>query len=159
MDGCSSRIVASQSYASEAGPGWDTLVFQADLAPGESRSFLVLDASVFAATPPPIVKTFARLVPERFSDMAWESDRTAHRVYQQALIKGEGTVSSGIDVWSKRTRRLIVDEWYRNGDYHNDHGDGMDDYQVSRSRGCGGLGIWDGQRLYVSSNFREARRV
>jgi rhamnogalacturonyl hydrolase YesR len=159
MDGLSSRIVDSQVYAEGAGAAWDTLVFQVDLAPGESRSFLILDATALAAVPQPLVKTYARQVKERYSDMAWESDRTAHRIYQTALIKGEGTVSSGIDVWSKRTRRLVVDERYKNGDYHNDHGDGMDDYRVGRSRGCGGLGIWDGRRLYVSSNYTEARVI
>jgi unsaturated rhamnogalacturonyl hydrolase len=159
MDGLSSRIVPSQAYASEAGPSWDTVVFQVDLAPGERRRFVLLDASLLAAAPPFVVRTFARLVPERFNDMAWESDRIAHRVYQLALAKGEGTVSSGVDVWVKRTRRLIVDEWYRNGDYHNDHGDGMDDYRVGRSRGCGGIGIWDGKSLHVSANFESARVI
>ncbi|HEY5078701.1 MAG TPA: glycoside hydrolase family 88 protein [Opitutaceae bacterium] len=157
LEGVSSRIVPSQAYSSDAGPGWDTLVFQVDLGPDEKRRFLLLDAAVLAGVPAAVVRTYARQVPERFNDMAWESDRTAHRAYQQALIQGEGTVSSGIDVWSKRTRRMVIDEWYRNGDYHNDHGDGMDDYRVGPSRGCGGLGIWDGSRLHVSSNFRGAR--
>jgi hypothetical protein len=52
-----------------------------------------------------------------------------------------------------------VDEWYKRRNYHQDDGDGLDDYHVSRSRGCGGLGVWSGQRLYVSSNFRDARIV
>jgi unsaturated rhamnogalacturonyl hydrolase len=159
IDGASSRILDSQSYSTESAPAWDRLLFQVDLAPGEARRFVVVDASVLAAEPPAIVKTYARQVPERFNDVAWESDRTAHRTYQVDLIKGEGTVSSGIDVWSKRTRLPIIDAWYRKGDYHNDHGDGMDDYHVSRSRGCGGLGIWEGDRLYVSSNFRSARII
>jgi unsaturated rhamnogalacturonyl hydrolase len=157
MDGESSRILDSQVCAAEGGSGPDTLLFQVDLAPNETRRFSIIDASALAAQPPPIVKTYVRQVPERFNDMAWENDRTAHRNYQQALIKGEGTVSSGIDVWSKRTRSLIVDEWYKRGDYHNDHGDGMDDYHVGRSRGCGGLGIWDGKNLHVAVNFRGAR--
>ena len=132
-------------------------MFQVELGPGDRRRFVLLDSDVLAGTPKAVVRTFARQVPERFNDVAWQSDRTAHRTYQLALIKGEGTVSSGIDVWSKRTRRMIVDEWYKNGDYHNDHGDGMDDYHVGRSRGCGGLGIWDGAALHVSSNFSRSR--
>jgi rhamnogalacturonyl hydrolase YesR len=159
LDAVSSRILASQTYAEGAGPSWDTLVFQVDLAPHESRVFRLVDRAALAALPPAIVKTYAREVHERFNDAAWESDRTAHRIYHADLIKGEGTLSSGIDVWSKRTRGLVVDEWNRNGDYHNDHGDGMDDYHVSRSRGCGGLGIWDGGRLYVSSNFTGYRLI
>ncbi|HTU03120.1 MAG TPA: DUF4861 family protein, partial [Candidatus Sulfotelmatobacter sp.] len=159
MDSVSSRILDSQSYATGAGPAWDTLLFQVDLAPNEARTFRILDASALAAVPRPIVKTYARQVPERSNDMAWESDRIAHRAYQLALTKDEGTVSSGIDVWTKRTRRMVIDEWYKNGDYHNDHGDGMDDYRVGRSRGCGGLGVWDGKKLYVSVNFRDGRVI
>ena len=134
-------------------------IFQVDLAPHETRTFYILDASALAAVPPPIVKTYARQVTERFNDIAWESDRTAHRMYHQDLIKGEGTISSGIDVWSKRTRGLVVDKWYKNADYHNDHGEGLDDYRVGRSRGDGGLGIWNGTNLFVSINFKSARVV
>jgi unsaturated rhamnogalacturonyl hydrolase len=39
------------------------------------------------------------------------------------------------------------------------HGQGLDDYRVGRSRGCGGLGLWDGQRYYVSSNYRSVRII
>jgi rhamnogalacturonyl hydrolase YesR len=159
MDGTSSRIIDSQAYASQPGRAADTLLFQVDLAPGEKRTYLIPAAAAPAARPPPIVKTFARQVPERVNDMAWESDRIAHRMYQLDLIRVEGTISSGIDVWSKRTRGLIVDRFYASRDYHNDHGEGLDDYHVSRSRGCGGLGIWDGRKLHVSLNFRSARVV
>ena len=109
--------------------------------------------------PPPIVKTFARYVPERMDDFAWESDRIAHRTYGQALIKGEGTISSGPDVWIKKKRSLIVDEMYATKHYHEDNGEFMDDYRVGKSRGCGGIGIWDGQKLYVSSNYRNWRLI
>ncbi|HWB58979.1 MAG TPA: DUF4861 family protein, partial [Chthoniobacteraceae bacterium] len=71
----------------------------------------------------------------------------------------EGTISSGIDVWSKRTRELVVDKFYKNGDYHNDHGEGLDDYHTSASRGCGGLGIWDGKKLYVSINYKSWKLI
>jgi rhamnogalacturonyl hydrolase YesR len=159
MDGMSSRILASQACATEPGGGMEKLLFQVDLAPGETKAFRILDASALAALPPPIVKTQARQVPERENDVAWESDRIAHRMYQLALIKSEGTISSGIDVWCKRTRDPVVDTFYKNGDYHNDHGIGLDDYHVSRSRGCGGLGIWDGEKLHVSINYRDARII
>ena len=83
--------------------------------------------------PPPIVKTFARYVPERMDDFAWESDRIAHRIYGQALIKGEGTITSGIDVWIKTYRNLMVNEMYASGHYHMDNGDEMDDFRVGKS--------------------------
>src|ERR1039458_139780 len=99
MDGLSSRILTSQCYASESNSIPDKLVFQVDLAPGETRTFYIMEPSPLVAVPPPIVKTFARYVPERMDDFAWESDRIAHRTYGQALIKGEGTITSGPDVW------------------------------------------------------------
>ena len=160
MDGVSSRIVDSQVYVPYgASFAPDSLIFQTDLAPGETRTFHVLPASALAAEPPPIVKTFARFVPERFDDFAWESDRITHRIYGLALIKAEGTISSGADVWIKRERGLIIDTMYRTKHYHEDNGDFMDDFRVGKSRGCGGLGIWDGQKLYVSSNWRHNRVI
>jgi hypothetical protein len=159
MDGLSSRILASQVYASGTNQLPDKLLFQVDLAPGETRTFYILDASALAAVPPPIVKTFARYVPERMDDFAWESDRIAHRTYGQALIKGEGTITSGPDVWIKKNRGLIVDMMYATKHYHEDNGEEMDDYRVGKSRGCGGIGIWDGQKLYVSSNYRNWRLI
>lgn len=155
VDGMSSRVVDSQVYAPDAAqPEKLKLLFQVDLAPHETRVFNLMPASALAATPPPLVKTFARYVPERFDDFAWESDRIAHRIYGQALIKAEGTISSGADVWIKKDRGLIVDTMYATKHYHEDNGAFMDDYRVGKSRGCGGLGIWDGKKLYVSSNWK-----
>ncbi|MGB7746456.1 MAG: glycoside hydrolase family 88 protein [Verrucomicrobiia bacterium] len=159
IDGMSSRILDSQAYLPKMERIPDKLLFQVDLAPGETRTFYILDAAALAAVPPPIVKTFARYVPERMDDFAWESDRIAHRTYGQALIKGEGTISSGPDVWIKKNRGLIVDVMYATKHYHEDNGEFMDDYRVGKSRGCGGVGIWDGQKFYVSSNYRNWRLI
>ncbi len=159
MDGESSRIIDSQVYTVEenlrgTNVTSNKFLFQADFAPGETRTFYILDATALPAVPPPIVKTMARFVPERFDDFAWESDRIAHRIYGQALIKAEGTISSGADVWIKKDRGLIVDTMYATKHYHEDNGAFMDDYRVGKSRGCGGLGIWDGKKLFVSSNWK-----
>jgi len=156
MDGLTSRILDSQTYTED---GADKLLFQVDLAPGETRTFYVLDASALAAARPPIVKTMARFVPERYDDFAWESDRIAHRIYGIALIKAEGTISSGADVWIKKDRGLIVDTMYATKHYHEDNGSFMDDYRVGKSRGCGGLGIWDGKKLAVSSNWKTSKVI
>ena len=137
----------------------DKLLFQVDLAPNETKTFYVFDASELAAVPPPIVKTMARYVPERFDDFAWESDRIAHRAYGLALIPAEGTISSAPDVWIKKDRGLIVDIMYATKHYHEDNGSFMDDYRVGHSRGCGGVGIWDGKKLYTSSNWKTQKVV
>ncbi len=159
MDAVSSRILDTQIYATETNLATDKLLFQVDLAPGETRTFYILDASALAAVPPPIVKTLARYVPERMDDFAWESDRIAHRTYGLALIPAEGTVSSGPDVWIKKNRGLIVDVMYATKHYHEDNGEFMDDYRVGKSRGCGGNGIWDGRKLYTSSNYRNWKLI
>ncbi len=163
MDGVSSRILDSQVYVSDTNnPIYsDKLLFQVDLAPRETRKFYILDASALAAVPPPIVKTFARYVPEREDDFAWESDRIAHRMYGKALEtwKKEPLTSSGVDVWIKRTRHLVVNDMYRTMDLFNISGPSQDDYKVGRTRGCGGLGIWQDGKLYVSKNWRTYRII
>ncbi len=158
MDGLSSRVLDSQIYS----PSWGEhkLLFQVDLAPGETRKFYILDFAVLSTVvPPPIVKTMARYVPERMDDFAWESDRIAHRIYGQALIKGEGTITSGIDVWIKTWRNLMVNEMYASGHYHMDNGDEMDDFRVGKSSGCGGSGIWDGQKYHAAINYRNWKLI
>lgn len=156
MDGNSSRILDSQLYFT----GTDKfpvaqLLFQVDLAPNETKTFYILDASALAAVPPPIVKTFARYVPEREDDFAWESDRIAHRMYGPALEtwQKEPLTSSGVDVWIKRTRSLIINQMYGTMKLFDTRGPSQDDYRVGKTRGCGGLGIWNDGKLYVSKNW------
>jgi len=157
MDGVSSRVLDSQMYSSEPNGTPDKLLFQVDLAPGETRTFYILSTSVLATVPPPIVKTFARYAPERHDDFAWESDRIAHRLFGKALEtwKEEPLIGSGVDVWVKRTRDLIINQMYSSGKYYDTTATAQDDYRTHDFRGCGGLGIWDGQTLHVSANWRE----
>lgn len=148
MDVATSRVVPSQEFEGR-------LLFPSTLAPEEKRQYLLLPRSVLPAVPPVRSRAHARFVPERLDDFAWESDRIAHRVYGPAIMSDpqEKLVSSGIDVWGKRTRNLVVDKWYASGDYHIDHGEGLDFYHVGQSRGCGGLGVYDGRGLQNSANF------
>ena len=109
-----------------------------------------------ATEPAAGTKAFARYVPERMDDIAWENDRIAHRIYGPALQHNPREHSgSGIDVWVKSVRRPVVNEWYRGGRYHEDHGTGLDFYEVGVSRGDGGLGVWDAGKLYVSKDWTE----
>jgi rhamnogalacturonyl hydrolase YesR len=106
------------------------------------------------AQPLPGARAFVRYVPERYDDIAWENDRIAYRVYGPALAAhpGDGP-ESGQDVWVKSTRRMVINDWYKRGDYHIDHGEGMDMYEVGPSRGCGGIGVWDGGKLSVALDW------
>ncbi|HYW97399.1 MAG TPA: DUF4861 family protein, partial [Bacteroidales bacterium] len=94
-------------------------------------------------------QTYARFVPERKDDFAWENDQVAFRAYGPALR--ESTENSGIDVWLKRVNYPIINKWYKEAEvgksYHEDHGEGLDNYHVGSSAGCGGTGIWlNGER-------------
>lgn len=148
MDALTSRILPSQVVD-------DGLLFQADLAPRETRKYLLIPRALLSAVPPVVARAHARFVPERLDDFAWENDKVAHRTYGPALVTDpkEHLVSSGIDVWSKSVRKLVQDRWYRSADYHHDKGEGLDFYHVGSTRGCGGLGIYQDGKLYTSSNF------
>ncbi len=147
------------------GATYGELLFQHDFAAGEKSAAFTIAVSDTVSPPFP-VKAFARQVPERLDDFAWENDRVAHRTYGLALAAQpapggtkEILVTSGLDVWCKRVAYPIVDRWYNKGHdhYHFDQGEGMDMYGVGPSRGCGGLGVWSDGRLYVSGNYARAR--
>ncbi len=149
------------------GIAYGHLLFQHDFAAGQrSARFTVEKIDTVAPVFP--ARVFARYVPERLDDFAWENDRLAHRTYGPALAAPdepktgkEVLVTSGLDLWCKRVPYLIVDRWYNKGHdhYHQDQGEGMDMYQVGPSRGCGGIGIWEGERLYVSRNYNSWKVV
>lgn len=121
------------------------VTFVAPLGAKQTKKFLLLQGAALAAIKGGVAGAypcFARHVPERMDDFAWENDRTAHRVYGPALqhTKGEH-FSNGVDVWSKRVRTPVINTWYQSGQYHEDHGQGMDQYGVDATCGCGGTAI------------------
>ncbi len=83
-------------------------------------------------------KTYARVVPERLDDFAWENDKIAFRTYGKAL---EGTKGDayGLDVWVKRTDKLVINTRYKGEKYHIDNGDGLDYYHVGHTLGAGNI--------------------
>lgn len=104
-------------------------------------------------TPPTAPAAVVRFVPERFDDLMWENDRIAHRIYGPALQAQEPPSGSGVDVWAKRVRRPFMDRLLASGRHHVDQGEGLDFYDVGRSRGAGGLGVWHDNKLWTSRNF------
>jgi hypothetical protein len=136
----------------------DIVIFQASFAPGETRTFTVTSGKKHEYSVAEF-KAHGRFVRERFDDFAWENDRIAHRTYGKALEtwKGEPLTSSAIDIWSKRTPRMVIDEWYMVDNYHHDSGDGADFYPAGDTRGCGGDGLWADGKLWVSRNFVDSR--
>ncbi|PJJ62564.1 DUF4861 domain-containing protein [Chryseobacterium geocarposphaerae] len=148
----------------------DELLFQAKVGAKETAFYTIV---ADAKTPIPVSKvaTYSRLVPERADDYTWENDKIAFRVYgpkgqQEALagVKGS-TLSSGVDIWLKRTDKSIINDWYKGYltdpmYYHRDtRGEGYDPYQVGDSRGTGGIGIWKDGKLQVSQNFVTSKTI
>ena len=119
-----------------------------------------------------------KLHPERKDDFAWENDRGAYRVYGPALERTKER-SYGIDVWTKNTPELVVDDryyiedvvtipridsiyrnnWhvrdslYRLISYHYDHGRGLDPYRVGASLGCGAPALMVGDSIVMPYCF------
>lgn len=105
---------------------------------------------------------FGKMYPTRKDDIAWENDRGAYRVYGPALQR-TGERSYGVDVWTKNTPEIVVEDRYtadydgnilksiysrkKQGDkwreedlrtsFHLDHGNGLDCYSVGPTLGCG----------------------
>ncbi len=144
----------------------DQLLAYVSVGPNEERVFKVKYSDEPAKTETPV---FSRIVPERIDDYAWENDRVAFRTYgpeAQRLAEARepgGTMSSGIDCWLKRVDYPVIDKWYKKytdgGSYHTDDGEGYDPYHVGLSRGCGGIGVWMVDSLYVSENFVSWRKI
>ena len=120
--------------------------------------------------------------PERKDDFAWENDRGAYRVYGPALGR-TGERSYGIDVWTKNTPELVVDDryyiedvvmmprvdslrrvdrhrgdsLYRLNSYHHDHGRGLDPYKVGATLGCGAPALMLGDSIVMPYVFRDCQ--
>lgn len=136
----------------------DQVIFQADFAAGQSQTFTVTVGDKWVYTKDQF-RAYGRFVRERFDDFCWENDRIAHRVYGKALENyvRELLVSSTVDIWSKRTPRMVINDWYMVDNYHVDTGEGGDLYSAGLSRGCGGNGLWSADRLWVSKNHVNSR--
>ena len=140
----------------------DQLIFQPTMAPLSEKTFQL---KVQTDKPEVVDYCYSRIVPTRIDDYTWENDRVAFRTYgpaAQALVeegKKGGIISSGIDCWLKKVNYPIINKWYKASEeedisYHEDHGEGLDNYHVGISRGAGGLAIkGEDDQYFVSKNF------
>jgi hypothetical protein len=103
--------VLSQAVDEDGDGTPDRLVFQSDFAPGETREFNLARA---LPRKPGLgdYRVYGRFVRERHDDFAWENDEVAFRIYGQALetFEKEPLTSSTVDAWSKKTRRLVLND-------------------------------------------------
>jgi rhamnogalacturonyl hydrolase YesR len=126
------------------------LLLLLDLSPG-SKIFAKITAEKPSVIEP---KTYARFVPERYDDFAWENDKIAFRVYGKALEKVPNEMAYGLDIWAKRTSDLIINDWYKKADYHRDHGQGLDFYDVGLTLGAGSNAPFVNDSIYFPKNYR-----
>jgi len=151
-------------YEDENGDGSiDFLLFQPKV-PAKSSTVYTIVRSSMAELPERKEICYSRFVPERTDDYAWENDKVAFRVFgptaQKMFEDGVegGTLSSGVDCWLKRVEYPIINKWYKKhadgtGTYHEDTGEGLDNFHVGISRGCGGIAFKKDSTYYISKNF------
>ncbi len=157
-DAGSGQELVAQPLDLDGDGSMDLLIFQSDFEPGQVKKFRVSLGDRHHPTKEQF-KAYGRFVRERFDDFAWENDRIAHRMYGPALEtwQREPLTSSTVDIWCKRTPRLVINDWYMADNYHADTGEGADFYSAGKSRGVGGSGIWEDNQLFVSRNFMDSK--
>ncbi|MHA4895431.1 DUF4861 family protein [Pedobacter sp. PWIIR3] len=125
------------------------LLLKITLPAGKTRAMRI------TAGKPSLVVTnvYGRYVPERKDDFAWENDKIAFRMYGKAL-EATNENAFGLDVWAKRTEKMVVDKWYKTGDYHADHGYGLDYYSVGFTLGAGDIAPFIEGKVWFPKNYR-----
>ncbi len=147
----------------------DEILFQPKIAANSESNFEIVTVTEFEK---PKTKEFcySRFVPERTDDYTWENNKVAFRVYgpvAQKMIEDKvpgGTLSSGVDAWLKRVEYPIINKWYKEftdgvGTYHEDTGEGLDNFHVGVSRGVGGIAVKVDDTYYFSKNYTKWRTI
>lgn len=122
--------------------------------PIDAKGTVTLSVTKQDIKPASKAQTYARFVPERFDDFAWENNVLAFRMYGKAL-EGRPDDAQGTDVWAKRTEELVIDKWYKEDDYHTDHGEGLDYYAVGQTLGVGDIAPYFDNKIHFTKHYRE----
>jgi len=163
------EVLISQLVDENQDGTMDLLLFQPTIEPKANKKFelVLVDQNTIPKTE---IFCYSRFVPERTDDYAWENNKVAFRTYgpvaQKMIedgIKG-GTLSSGIDAWLKKVEYPIINKWYEKtatgqGSYHEDTGEGLDNFHVGISRGVGGIAVKKDTSFYVSKNFTRWKTI
>lgn len=99
---------------------------------------------------------YSRYVPERKDDYAYENNLVAGRIYGPAL---EDPRTFGPDIWLKCTERMVINDWFAAGDYHHNHGEGMDCYKVANTLGGGACAPYSGDRIFIGDNWASQEHI
>tara|TARA_B100001250_G_C19710270_1_gene748857 strand:- start:6 stop:1175 length:1170 start_codon:yes stop_codon:yes gene_type:complete len=168
-DASENKFLVTQLIDIDQDGKMDQLIFQPQLSPSSKKIFYLKEQP---ESPEAMEYCYSRIVPTRIDDYTWENDRVAFRTYgpaAQALVeegKKGGIISSGIDCWLKKVNYPVINKWYKASEeegisYHEDHGEGLDNYHVGISRGAGGLAIKGAEddQYFVSKNFTAHRTL
>jgi hypothetical protein len=146
----------------------DHILFQPKVAANSVASFEVITITE-AEQPKAENLCYSRFVPERTDDYTWENNLVAFRVfgpnaqYRAEYNLPEPTLSSGVDAWLKRVEYPIINKWYKNylaqKSYHEDRGEGLDNFHVGTSRGVGGIAVKEDSTYYFSKNYTKWRTI
>lgn len=163
------EVLVSQLVDEDLDGNVDVLLFQVEIEANSEKQFELLQIKS-SSKPKAVEYCYSRFVPERTDDYAWENNKVAFRTFgpiaQKMIedgVKG-GTLSSGIDAWLKRVEYPIINKWYKRNDekkgaYHEDHGEGLDNFHVGVSRGVGGIAAKVDTAYYVSKNFTKWKTI
>ena len=147
----------------------DELLFQPTIAAISEKKFEIVQITK-EEQPKSKEICYSRFVPERTDDYAWENDKVAFRVFGPTAQKMKedgikaGTLTSGVDAWLKKVDYPIINKWYKKntdgtGSYHEDTGEGLDNFHVGVSRGIGGIAIRKDSSYYFSKNFTQWKTI
>jgi len=164
------KLLVTQMVDSNADGEMDKLLFQPSIPANSEQKFRLVSIKKSEIQ---VADTlcYSRFVPERTDDYTWENDKVAFRVYgpvaQELAETGQkgGTLSSGVDAWLKRVSYPIINKWYKEtcidktGSYHEDTGEGLDNFHVGVSRGVGGIAVRAKGDFYYSKNYSTWRTI
>jgi hypothetical protein len=160
VDASTHDRIPDQLYSSSFGASPNRLLLLVQMhAHSPQRIIFRIDPNA----PQSPAQVFGREAAERKDDFAWENELVAYRIYGPAL-EATGEITSGIDVWSKRIPNFVIETFYKRDaegtrmhdpslSYHIDNGQGLDSYEVGKSRGCGGTAVFRDGKLIVSKNY------
>ena len=148
---------------------FDVLLFQPKIEAHSETIYEVIDVN-HLEIPKSETWCYSRIVPERTDDYTWENNRVAFRVFgpkAQKMVEDSipgGTLSSGVDAWLKKVDYPIINKWYKkeletDGSYHEDTGEGLDNFHVGVSRGVGGIAVKVDSTYFFSKNFVKWRTI
>ncbi|WP_299547245.1 DUF4861 family protein [Seonamhaeicola sp.] len=161
------EVLTSQLVDNDGDGVHDVLLFQPAIKANATKTFEIVNTTESDSAD---VVCYSRFVPERTDDYAWENNRVAFRIfgpdaqYRFENKLKEGTLSSGVDAWLKKVEYSIINKWYKKytektGTYHEDDGEGLDNFHVGRSRGVGGLAYKKDSTYYISKNFTKHKAI